>query len=184
MCNLVRISAWLIAAEVAALVALALILVAVGNSANIFTAFASVGLMIGASVSLAVAFTALGAAMSQAAPCMAGRCQTGATLFFSALGALTIAVGALLTAVVIGTWGTAIPIAGSLVAAALAIGLLGQLVLWPAVGLLLEALNRCVATAPATTTIVAIATVLAFVVGFVAGFVFGISPCRMLPISC
>lgn len=182
MCNLVRISAWIIAAEVAALVALALILVAMGNSANIFTAFASVGLMIAASVSLAIAFTSLGAAMTQAAPCMTGRCQTTATLFFTALGALTIAIGALLTAVVIGTWGSAIPVAGSIIAASLAIGLLGQLVLWPSVGFLLEALNRCVVTPPATTTIVIIAAVLAFVVALVAGFVFGKSPCSILPI--
>ena len=182
MCNLVRISAWIIAAEVAALVALALILIAMGNSANIFTAFLSVGLMIGASVSLAIAFTSLGAAMTQAAPCMTGRCQAAATAFFAVLGALTIAIGALLTAVVIGTWGTAIPIAGSLIAGGLAIGLLGQLVLWPSVGFLLEGLNRCVGTPPATTTIVAIAAVLAFVVALVAGFVFGKSPCSILPI--
>lgn len=181
MCNLVRISAWIIAAEVAALVALALILVAVGTSTNIFTAFLSVGLMIGASVSLAIAFTSLGAAMSQAAPCMIGRCQTVATLFFTALGALTVAIGALLTAVVIGTWGAATPGAGSIIAAGLAIGLLGQVLLWPSVGLLLEALNRCMVTPPATTAIVGIAFVLAFVVAFVAGFVISKSPCNILP---
>jgi hypothetical protein len=176
MCNIERISALIIAAEVTALVALACILVAVGASTNIFTAFGSPPLMIAASISLAISVATLSAAAAATAQCMTGQCETGATVLFYTLLALVAALGGLLTAVIIGTWGTAIPGAGSIIAGALAAGLWGQLLLWPAVALLLGPLARCVGT-PATTPVVAVAIVLAIIIAVVVGTLIPKAPC-------
>lgn len=56
MCDITRIGALIIAAEVAALVAFIIILSVVGTSGTIFTAFLSPPFMIAASISLAVCF--------------------------------------------------------------------------------------------------------------------------------
>lgn len=176
MCNIVRISALIVAAEVAALVALACILVAVGASTNIFTAFGSPALMIAASIALAVSVATISAAAAAAAQCTTGGCAAGGTALFYALLALGVALGGLLTAVIIGTWGTLIPGAGSIIAAALAAGLWGQLLLWPMVALLLGPLARCVGTPP-STPVVAVAIVLAIIIAVVVATIIPKGPC-------
>jgi hypothetical protein len=168
MCDLNKISALIISAQIAALAALGCLITAIATSSNIFTSTGSVGLLIAACVLLGIAIGSLSAAATSTGPCMTGPCGGWGTALFVLLYSLIVDLGVMVTAIVIGKWGAAIPFFGAVVVIALVIALLVQIGLWPGLGLALIKLQSCLATGSALPGIAMALSVLLSLVALVA----------------
>lgn len=112
MCNLDRVCGFLIGAKLAYLAMIGF-LIAAGISAvgNIFTATASIGLMVGASVSIGVATALFAIALFDVSQCR-GPCDSALTPVKNWLIALIASCGIILVLIIVATAITPVPVAG------------------------------------------------------------------------
>lgn len=152
MCDTDRLSVILLTAEAAVIVAMGLIVAAMGANVSFVAAFAAPGLMTGASIALAVAIAALSAAAGQSVSCTAAQvCAADAAGLSAALVGLIAVLSVTLTAIVVATFASSIPVLGAVALPALVASLAAQLLLWPTVArqiLLLAACMRRSTTLP------------------------------------
>jgi len=140
MCNIRAIAGWLIAAEVATLLAVSFISYAVFASGTIFLIFLAKGALMLAAFSFAATLGAVGVALAlaSASPCASGACATqgtGLRNFLIALMAALVVVEVLLV--------LAMQTQSNTIITALAVAIAGVGLLWVAAGERLNALDTC-----------------------------------------
>lgn len=163
MCDLPLIRSLILAAQIAFLAAIALVIVAIATSSNMFTSGGS-PVLLGAALALTVAaMTGIGVVTSAAGGCVG--CSGAGTSLQNVAIALATALTAASVAIGICIIPSAVPFAGAVVAAALAISL--AVVAGLFLGLMdpLIRLETCLIAARSVTTqvavIVAVITMLA-----------------------
>ena len=163
MCNLRAIAGWLIAAEVATLLAVSFVSYAVFASGSIITMFLAKGALIFAAIAFAGALGTVGAALvlASASACVSGACGTqgrGLQTFLIGLLAALVAVEVLLV--------LAMQTGSQTIIQALAVAIAGVGLLWIAAGERLNALDTCLrAPGVPQATVVTIAWTGAFFTG-------------------
>lgn len=156
MCNTNTIGAALLAAEAAVIASLVFLCLAIPPSGSIFAAAASIPLLIGAAVSLAIAVVALGVANNLVDACTGGNCGAAAARLRVPLVALISVLGLQAIAIGVGIAGGAVPFVAAIAASAVVACLVAQGPLFAFLGGANDVLARCQAvTNPSTSTALA-----------------------------
>jgi hypothetical protein len=172
MCDIDRIGGLIAAAQLAILAVLTFLGIAILNSSNLFTAWASTGLMIAALVSTGVAIGALTAAAALLGSCTTGPCAAAARFLLLPLTVMITGLSGVAVAIAFGTAISAIPWVGAVAVAVILAGFLGvvstSLSLGHGLGDLITCLRRT--GTPPQTGLPDSARTGAYVLGFIIVF--------------
>lgn len=178
MCNTNAISVALLAAEAAVIASLVFLFMAIPLSGSIFTAPASIGPLIAAGVSLAIAIVALGVANNLVEGCTGGNCGMAAAGLRVSLVALISILLLQAIGIGVGIAGGAVPFVGAIAGSVVVVCLLAQGPFWAILGGANDALARCqAATTPtsstALATVVFVVAIVVMIAAFTAAIFFG-----------
>ena len=163
MCDLDKVAGLIAAAEVAALVVLAALAVAVILRGSLWTCFASTVPMVAALVAIALAISSLSAAEALLNNCIGGACNTQVRALQTGLGALIAAFTVIGVAIGIGMV-ISIPWVGAAAVLAIIVTMIGASVAFGFIGADLRTVATC---QRAASSVISSAETGAFVVGAV-----------------
>src|SRR5882724_6688130 len=156
MCDLNKINACIIAAQLAALVAVGSLFTAMVGKQSLFAIFTSTGPMIVAAVFIGIALIALGVALSSMPGCITGACRGPGSALLAMLSLVFAALGATLAGIIVATFSSAVPFLGAGSIALLFWGLSGLVLLWPSLAGALLSLSNCLNASPSVPTFILI----------------------------
>jgi hypothetical protein len=184
MCNIALIGALITAAQMAFAVAIALVVAAAQSNGNIFHAGEAPGLLISATISLAIVLSTLAAATRAAAGC-AAKCGGQTAKLIADINALTAALVTLAIAITIVTLFAGVPFAAGPAISGILISLAFAGILSFRLTADLGAVASCAGQAPPILTVVIVlGTLLAIGIGvvIVTSVTGGLVPLPPLPV--